>query len=213
MPILWVVENLAESNVRLAQTLQGEFPIRAFASIASFLKLLRISSSPKPDACLIVLPNDQSELKSIERQFHRYHPVTPCFFLSWLSEVPNGVLPSWPKDPLTQIIYVRTMLEDIRSEQGDLCIYKDLILDSRRSILTTPMGKEVSLSPKELRLLRLLMQHATAVISRESIQDAIWGEMMVSPRTLDVHISRLRKHLDETGVSIQNIYGDGYLLR
>ena len=62
--------------------------------------------------------------------------------------------------------------------------------------------RDVHLGPTEFRLLRYLMQHPGRVFSREQLLDAVWGrDVYVEPRTVDVHIRRLRKALnieDET---------------
>ena len=59
-------------------------------------------------------------------------------------------------------------------------------------------GRPVHLGPTEFRLLRFLMQHPGRVFSREQLLDSVWGhDVYVEPRTVDVHIRRLRKALNE----------------
>ena len=59
-------------------------------------------------------------------------------------------------------------------------------------------GGEVHLGPTEFRLLEYMMQHPGRVFSREQLLDAVWGsEVYVEARTVDVHIGRLRKSLNE----------------
>ena len=59
-------------------------------------------------------------------------------------------------------------------------------------------GREVHLGPTEFRLLRHFMQHPGRVFSREQLLDRVWGhDVYVEPRTVDVHIRRLRKALNE----------------
>jgi phosphate regulon transcriptional regulator PhoB len=74
-------------------------------------------------------------------------------------------------------------------------------------------GKIVELSPTEFRLLRFLMERRGRVFSRDQILDAVWkGESFVEPRTVDVHIRRLRAELDKAGAGnhIQTVRGVGY---
>ena len=55
-------------------------------------------------------------------------------------------------------------------------------------------GRAVHLGPTEFRLLEFFMQHPRRVFSREELLDAVWGpDIHVEPRTVDVHIRRLRK--------------------
>lgn len=55
-------------------------------------------------------------------------------------------------------------------------------------------GRRVHLGPTEFRLLAWLMRHPRRVFTREELLDAVWGrDIHVEPRTVDVHIRRLRK--------------------
>lgn len=61
----------------------------------------------------------------------------------------------------------------------------------------TRAGKATHLGPTEFRLLRHFMEHPGRVFSREQLLDSVWGhDVYVEPRTVDVHIRRLRKALD-----------------
>lgn len=58
-------------------------------------------------------------------------------------------------------------------------------------------GRKVDLSPTEFRLLRFLARNPGRVYSREQILDQVWGdEAFVEPRTVDVHIRRLRAQIE-----------------
>lgn len=74
-------------------------------------------------------------------------------------------------------------------------------------------GREVHLGPTEFRLLEYMMQHPGRVFSREQLLDAVWGsEVYVEARTVDVHIGRLRKALNEEGEvdPIRTVRSAGY---
>jgi two-component system phosphate regulon response regulator PhoB len=75
--------------------------------------------------------------------------------------------------------------------------------------------RDVHLGPTEFRLLRHLLQHPGRVFSREQLLDAVWGrDVYVEPRTVDVHIRRLRKALNEGGEPdlIRTVRSAGYSL-
>lgn len=77
----------------------------------------------------------------------------------------------------------------------------------------TAGGKPVELGPTEFRLLHFLMTHAERVHSRSQLLDQVWGnQVFVEDRTVDVHIRRLRRALEETGHEhlIQTVRGSGY---
>jgi two-component system phosphate regulon response regulator PhoB len=76
-------------------------------------------------------------------------------------------------------------------------------------------GRSVHLGPTEFRLLEFFMQHPARVFSREELLDAVWGpDIHVEPRTVDVHIRRLRKSLNGPGELdvIRTVRAAGYAL-
>lgn len=59
-------------------------------------------------------------------------------------------------------------------------------------------GRPVKLTLKEFELLRFLVQNSNRVLSRDQLLDRVWGgETFVTPRTVDVHIRRLRKAVEK----------------
>jgi phosphate regulon transcriptional regulator PhoB len=59
-------------------------------------------------------------------------------------------------------------------------------------------GKPVKLTLKEFELLRFLVQNPNRVLNRDQLLDRVWGgETFVTPRTVDVHIRRLRKAIEK----------------
>ena len=58
-------------------------------------------------------------------------------------------------------------------------------------------GRAIHLGPTEYRLLRFFLEHPGRVFTREQLLDSVWGhDVYVEPRTVDVHIRRLRKALN-----------------
>lgn len=76
-------------------------------------------------------------------------------------------------------------------------------------------GKYIHLGPIEFRLLQYLMERPGRVFSREELLNGVWGpDIYVEPRTVDVHIRRLRKALNaENGADvIRTVRAAGYAL-
>ena len=76
-------------------------------------------------------------------------------------------------------------------------------------------GRAVHLGPTEYRLLKFFLQHQGRVFSREQLLDAVWGhDVYVEPRTVDVHIRRLRKALNAPGEAdiVRTVRSAGYAL-
>lgn len=74
-------------------------------------------------------------------------------------------------------------------------------------------GSEVALGPTEYRMLDFFMQNPERVFSRTQLLDRVWGgNVYVEERTIDVHIRRLRKALEDVNMShlVQTVRGSGY---
>ncbi|ENY73550.1 phosphate regulon transcriptional regulator PhoB [Aeromonas diversa] len=73
--------------------------------------------------------------------------------------------------------------------------------------------KPLDMGPTEFKLLHFFMTHPERVYSREQLLNNVWGtNVYVEDRTVDVHIRRLRKAIEETGHDrlIQTVRGAGY---
>ena len=91
--------------------------------------------------------------------------------------------------------------------------HKDLSIDTERRMATIG-HKQLELTMKEFDLLLFLMRNPGYVYSRDHLLDYVWGQdSFVGARTVDVHIRRLREHI-ETDASqpqyIKTVWGVGY---
>lgn len=98
------------------------------------------------------------------------------------------------------IARIHALLRRSRPElASDTIVFGDLTLDRDKHRVRRG-EREVRLGPKEFRLLECLLQRPGRVYSRTQLLDLVWGqEADVEIRTVDVHIGRLRKALNETG--------------
>jgi DNA-binding response OmpR family regulator len=72
-------------------------------------------------------------------------------------------------------------------------------------------GQEIDLTPKEYELLVLLVSHPGWVFKREVLLQQVWGDSYEGfDRTIDNHITRLRKKLGPLGEKIDTVWGVGY---
>jgi two-component system OmpR family response regulator len=74
--------------------------------------------------------------------------------------------------------------------------------------------KRISLTTKEVELLRVLYSHKNQLITREKTLKAVWGsDNYFIGRSMDVFITKLRKYLkDDPDISIVNVHGTGFRL-
>jgi two-component system phosphate regulon response regulator PhoB len=88
-------------------------------------------------------------------------------------------------------IRARLRRSDVGAARGRLTFH-DLVLDQDAHRVSRG-GRPLRLGPTEYRLLEFLLRHPGRVFSREQVLDGVWGrEMHVEPRTVDVHVRRLR---------------------
>ena len=120
-----------------------------------------------------------------------------------------------PFSPKELVARVQATLR--RSQPGfaeDKLVYADLTMDlDAHKVFRSEMP--IHLGPTEYRLLQVFMQRPTRVFSREQLLDRVWGrDIYVEERTVDVHIRRLRKALNENDRPniIRTVRGGGYSL-
>jgi phosphate regulon transcriptional regulator PhoB len=89
----------------------------------------------------------------------------------------------------------------------------EIEIDKERYTVTIK-GKQIKLSATEFKLLLFLAERKGKVFSRDQLLDAIWrDEAFVEPRTVDVHVRRLRAHIEEdpaNPIYIKTMRGIGY---
>ena len=74
-------------------------------------------------------------------------------------------------------------------------------------------NNEIILTPKEYELLLILIQNKNVLLNREDLFEKVWKrEFTGDSRTLDLHIQRLRKKLEDKDI-IKSVYGIGYMMK
>ena len=97
---------------------------------------------------------------------------------------------------------------------GEQLAYGDIEMDVEAHRVRRA-GKAVSLGPTEFRLLRHLLENPGRVFSRDRLLDAVWShDQDIDARTVDVHVRRLRKVLNDGGLPdmIRTVRSAGYSL-
>lgn len=90
--------------------------------------------------------------------------------------------------------------------------YEGIVIDNQSNRVTVD-DVEISLTKKEFEILSLLAKAAPNLMSRSSILNQVWADNeLVLDRTVDVHITRLRKKLGKYSSLIVNRSGFGYYL-
>ncbi|BAI79899.1 two-component system, OmpR family, response regulator [Deferribacter desulfuricans SSM1] len=96
------------------------------------------------------------------------------------------------------------------TESTDNLKFKNIEIDEKRAKVLVD-NKEVNLTHKEFLLLKLFIQHPGRVYTRDELLSHIWGyDSAMMTRTVDAHISSLRKKLGKSGNKIKTIPKIGY---
>lgn len=108
---------------------------------------------------------------------------------------------------------IKAVLRRAKGEKNNhngLLKYGDIELDAHHKRLIIN-DERVELTKKEYEILRLMFNSPGRVFSREEILQKVWGnEVIVTERTVDVNITRIRTKLGEYGSCIKNKTGYGY---
>ncbi|MEE3047977.1 MAG: phosphate regulon transcriptional regulator PhoB [Pseudomonadota bacterium] len=117
-----------------------------------------------------------------------------------------------PFSPRELMARVRAVLRRSQPSDNERLVYGDIEMDLARHRVQRG-GRDLHLGPTEYRLLRHFLESPGRVFSREQLLDAVWGrDVYVETRTVDVHIRRLRKTINEGGLPdlIRTVRSAGY---
>ena len=223
-PLVLVVEDEAALATMLRYNLEKQ-GFRVDEAVDGQEALTRIAEA-QPDLVLLdwMLP----VMSGIEvcRQLRR-RPATrelPVIMITARSEDQDAVrgLNTGADDYVTKPFSTEALVARMRAlmrrsntvpAKGELRFH-DIVLDLAAHRISRN-GRQLHLGPTEYRLMEFLMQRPRRVFSREELLDAIWGPSIhVEPRTVDVHIRRLRKAInasDELDV-VRTVRAAGYAL-
>ncbi len=200
---------------------RGGFEVREAEDCREARALL---ADRRPDLVLVdwMLPDMSGLELTRARKRDRETREVPIIMLTARSEEGDKVagLEGGADDYVTKPFSPRELLARINAvlrragpaADGERIDFEGLALDqaSHRVLvgeMTVPLG------PTEYRMLEFFMTHPERVYTRDQLLDRIWGgNVYVEERTIDVHIRRLRKALEEFGYDrfIQTVRGSGY---
>lgn len=98
---------------------------------------------------------------------------------------------------------------------GGILKIKDMAIDKERYTVTIN-NRQIKLSATEFKLLLYLAERPNKIYNRDHLLDAVWGDdVYVEPRTVDVHIRRLRAKIEKDPNNpryIKTMRGVGYFI-
>lgn len=187
---------------------------------------LELFESQRPDlVCLDIMMPEQNGYE-VCRQIRRLDPDVPLIFISAKSEEVDKVLglelgaddyiikPFGAREVVARIRAVTRRFHASRQSSGPASFQmQDLEVFPRE--LRARRGEQViDLSLRDVRILELLHQQRGQVVDRETFFRECWGlDFIPNSRTLDQHISQLRKRIERNPREpeiIQTVHGAGY---
>ena len=120
-----------------------------------------------------------------------------------------------PFSPRELVARVKAVLrrQERTAEKREVVEIGSVRLDTRTQEVTVD-GRSVELSTLEFKLLYYLASHPRHVFNRDRLLDKVWGrDRFVTPRTVDVHIRRLREKIEAVPNRpqfLQTVRGSGY---
>jgi two-component system alkaline phosphatase synthesis response regulator PhoP len=199
------------------------FEVEAFASGKAGLEYLRHNLAELVLLDIMLPDQDGFEICKRLRAEERFKSL-PIIFLTAKGEEIDRVLGLEigaddyvvkPFSPRELVARVRAVLrrQARPAEKAEVVESRDLRLDARTQEVTV-RGQQVELSTLEFRLLHFLASHPRRIFAREQLLDEVWGrDRFVTPRTVDVHIRRLREKIEahpDKPLYLQTVRGAGY---
>lgn len=205
--------------------------LRALLSLTPRAEVLCAPSEPAfrdafhQGACAVFLDADEGAFSSLAlcREIRAQRPWGSCAVVLFGSGPRNAEAVksldagaddfwSYPFNESVCRAYLRALLRRLSSQDGaqEVVEARGLSLDpsARKALLK---GREIALRAKEFDLLLYMMKSPGKALSREDLLREVWGyEENIPTRTVDFHISQLRKKLRSSGTRIETVAGTGY---
>lgn len=221
---------IADDEKDIVELVAYNLEREGFAVLRAFdgRKALEVVNSDKPDLVILDLMMPEIDGMEVCRMIRRRTETAalPIIMLTAKSDSVDKILglEIGADDYITKPFHVRELVARVRAvlrrserpadeDLQEPFDFKGLHIDFK-SYQASVEGRPVELSSREFRLLQFFAAHPGRVYSREQLLDRVWGdESFVEPRTVDVHISRLRAAIEadkESPRYILTVRGIGY---
>ena len=196
----------------------GGYECLSFPDVSSFWNALK---RKQPDLIIldIMLPgmDGMALLKNIMESEFSSIPVIMVSAKGKETDKVKG-LNEGASDYLSKPFGVMELLARIKANlrkcaKVDTIEYKELTLNKSQHEISLN-EENLHLSLKEYDLLAYFLTHINKAISKEELLTKVWGvECSIETRTIDMFVSRLRKKLNGSSISIETVRGLGYIMR
>lgn len=126
---------------------------------------------------------------------------------AWLDQLAQAYEVTVPR---LRLVTTTAPTLDVQRTSGDRGLGGVLVDDAAHSVSSD--GERVDLCRREYELLLFLAEHPRQVFTRGQLLAAVWADSFTGPRTVDVHVNRLRTKLGRRDELITTVRGIGYRL-
>ena len=230
MSMIWLVGAQDPWTHEYADVLSGFFAVRRISSLRNFKRLLMLNEAPRSGEFMCILRISEAEdlielhaaLSEFLAIFNRFSIYVVGEALADHKMLLQGLGIAFlgvPVDIVESAKLLRRMIEggsekvlvDVLNSSiriGDIEIDREA---ARMRVLAT--GFDEPLTPKEIRIFQVLSTSVNKTISRDELVKKVWPGIRVSASTVDSHISRLRKKIDQSfECRLETNYGTGWTL-
>ncbi len=126
-----------------------------------------------------------------------------------------------PFNPKELVLRIRSLLRrlDLKGERGDAAKAKNVIEDGPYRFdlyarIFYKNGREIDLTPTELAIIKIFIEHPGRAYNREEIMDLAWGEEFHGEtKIVDVNVRRIRAKIEDNPAKpqyLETVWGVGY---
>lgn len=177
------------------------------------------ASSHNPDIVLLDLGLPDMEGVDVIKKIRTWSNL-PIIVVSARSEDTDKIeaLDAGADDYITKPFGIMELISRVKAilrrinqdEEEKQLVFQNITLDCEKRQVTLD-GENCELTYKEFELLKLFLQNAGIVMTRETIMEKVWGiDFEGESRTLDMHIKTLRQKLGDAGKHIKTVRNVGY---
>jgi two-component system OmpR family response regulator len=217
---------VAEDELRLASVLDDTLGEAQYTVDVAFdgEEALDYASTATYDAIVLDVLLPRVDGLEVCRRLRAAGSLTPILLLTARDTEQDKILglDSGADDYLTKpfsfgelLARLRALLRRTGSQKTALLCLSDLTLDQATRVVRW-LDEPLELTARDYRVLETLMRHAGWVVTREAMNESVWGYgCSESSNLIEVYIRRLRRKLEEHGAPplIQTVRGVGYRLQ
>jgi DNA-binding response OmpR family regulator len=222
MKRILLVEDSKEIHLMVVQALQPIAEVVWAADLATAREHMKHESF---DVFLLDVELPDGQGYDLCSTIQNESPQSPIFFLTAHGELSDKVMgfavgaDDYITKPFSPVelrarVEARIKKMDLFKHTSDIMKWKTLKINKARQevhVLEGAKDTKVDLTSLEFKLLSYLANRPYEVIHRDELLDQLWGvDVHVYARSVDTHVSKLRKKLGCASQAIQSVHGTGY---